>query len=167
MKTKIKISMFGILISLPCHFIMSRSPFQSIRLFSTALRSTRHTPRCPHRIHTPTPGPTIHFRSYAAPSPFPVAQRRSILRPLNFLVVLIPFFTFSLGIWQVKRLRWKLDLIDEIQRNVERDPMILPPNIKYVHLTLHTYHHSPLSQTSAGRCSRWLKHLFAHDRQHS
>jgi surfeit locus 1 family protein len=48
------------------------------------------------------------------------------------LVVLVPVFTFTLGIWQVKRLRWKLDLIDEIQRNVERDPMILPPNIKWV-----------------------------------
>ena len=72
-------------------------------------------------------------RSYASsdPAPFPVAQRRSLLRPINFLVVFVPFFTFSLGIWQVKRLRWKLDLIDEIQGNIEREPMILPPNVKY------------------------------------
>ena len=71
-------------------------------------------------------------RSYASsdPAPFPMAQRRSLLRPINFLVVLVPFFTASLGVWQVKRLRWKLDLIDEVQANIEREPMVLPPNIK-------------------------------------
>lgn len=70
------------------------------------------------------------FYASSDPAPFPVAQRRSLLRPINFLVVLVPFFTFSLGIWQVKRLRWKLDLIDEVQANIEREPMVLPPNIK-------------------------------------
>jgi surfeit locus 1 family protein len=42
----------------------------------------------------------------------------------------MPIVTFGLGVWQVKRLRWKLDLIEEIQSNIEREPIVLPQNIK-------------------------------------
>ncbi|ORY23698.1 SURF1 family-domain-containing protein [Naematelia encephala] len=41
----------------------------------------------------------------------------------------MPIVTFFLGVWQVKRLRWKLDLIEEIERNIEREPMLLPPHV--------------------------------------
>lgn len=94
--------------------------------------------------------PTAPFRRHASwrsgsslyeNAPFPQARRTSVLRPVNFLVCLVPIFTFSLGIWQVKRLRWKVDLIDEVQRNIEREPMVLPPNIKWVGVT--TSHTKP------------------------
>lgn len=41
----------------------------------------------------------------------------------------IPFFTFALGTWQVKRLKWKINLIDELEEKLQREPMILPPRI--------------------------------------
>lgn len=75
----------------------------------------------------PTPG-ARHVSSTSRP--FPTSKRTSLFRPLNLLVVLMPIVTFGLGVWQVKRLRWKLDLIEEIQSNIEREPIVLPQNIK-------------------------------------
>ncbi len=115
----------NLLTSLRCETRISRScflhrPFPPQIRISTATRFSV----VPNR-----PSPS---RRYA--SPFPTAYRGTLLRPLNFLVVLIPIFTFSLGIWQIRRLRWKVALIDEIERNLARDPMVLPANIKSVHL---------------------------------
>jgi surfeit locus 1 family protein len=42
----------------------------------------------------------------------------------------MPFFTFALGTWQVERLKWKINLIDELEEKLEREPMVLPPRIK-------------------------------------
>ena len=35
------------------------------------------------------------------------------------LVGIIPFFTFALGTWQVKRLKWKVALIDDLEEKLE------------------------------------------------
>ncbi|ORX39575.1 SURF1 family-domain-containing protein [Kockovaella imperatae] len=83
-------------------------------------------------LRSPRPSPTpiqLSFRRCYAASPFPTASEKKLFRPINVLVMLVPFVTFGLGVWQVKRLRWKLDLIDDIQRNIEKDPLVLPPNI--------------------------------------
>ena len=82
--------------------------------------------------HLSQPLQHMQRRAYAGPSPFPVPSRTSLFRPLNFLAALIPVFTFTLGVWQVKRLKWKNNLIDEIQRNIEREPILLPESIKWV-----------------------------------
>jgi len=41
----------------------------------------------------------------------------------------MPFFTFALGSWQVDRLKWKVNLIDELEEKLRREPMVLPPRI--------------------------------------
>lgn len=50
--------------------------------------------------------------------------------PYKLLLGFIPIFTFGLGTWQVKRLQWKLDLINELEEQLEKEPMTLPKNIK-------------------------------------
>ena len=56
------------------------------------------------------------------------------------LVGIIPFFTFALGTWQVKRLKWKVALIDDLEEKLEREPMPLPPQVKYVHVKDRLYY---------------------------
>jgi surfeit locus 1 family protein len=41
-----------------------------------------------------------------------------------------PIATFALGTWQVKRLKWKVNLIDELNDKLSREPMRLPRRIK-------------------------------------
>ncbi|PPQ67149.1 hypothetical protein CVT25_005750 [Psilocybe cyanescens] len=47
------------------------------------------------------------------------------------LLGIMPIFTFSLGVWQLKRLKWKINLIDELEEKLQLQPLILPPNIKF------------------------------------
>jgi len=49
---------------------------------------------------------------------------------LHIVVLIIPLFTLYLGTWQVRRLRWKVALIEEVERNLEKEPMILPKRVK-------------------------------------
>jgi surfeit locus 1 family protein len=48
------------------------------------------------------------------------------------IVGIVPFFTFALGTWQLKRLKWKIDLIDELEEKLQLAPLTLPGKIKYV-----------------------------------
>ena len=48
------------------------------------------------------------------------------------VVGIIPFFTFALGTWQLKRLKWKINLIDELEEKLQLAPLNLPGRIKYV-----------------------------------
>jgi cytochrome oxidase assembly protein ShyY1 len=42
----------------------------------------------------------------------------------------MPIFTFGLGTWQLQRLQWKVNLIDEMQEKLEREPIGLPQHVK-------------------------------------
>ncbi len=46
------------------------------------------------------------------------------------LVGFIPFFTFGLGTWQLRRLQWKINLVDELKEKLELPPLALPRKIK-------------------------------------
>jgi surfeit locus 1 family protein len=46
------------------------------------------------------------------------------------IVGIVPFFTFGLGTWQLKRLKWKIDLIDELEEKLELPPLNFPSKIK-------------------------------------
>jgi surfeit locus 1 family protein len=43
----------------------------------------------------------------------------------------MPIFTFGLGTWQLQRLKWKVNLIDELGEKLEREPISLPRQVKY------------------------------------
>lgn len=45
------------------------------------------------------------------------------------IVGVIPIFTFALGTWQLGRLKWKINLIDELQEKLELQPLALPSEI--------------------------------------
>ena len=52
------------------------------------------------------------------------------LTPTMALVGTIPFLTFGLGTWQLKRLKWKINLIDELEEKLELPPLTFPRKIK-------------------------------------
>ena len=56
------------------------------------------------------------------------------------LVGVMPFFTFALGTWQVQRLKWKVNLIDELEEKMRREALILPSKIKCVLLAFETFY---------------------------
>jgi len=100
-----------------------RSTLQSLRSSSTTLsrpiRNVRSQP--------------LQSRFSSSSSPYNSRQetlRAQILRPTTIVLILVPIFTFGLGCWQIKRLRWKVGLIEEVERNMKREPMVLPAHIK-------------------------------------
>ncbi|KAG5644618.1 hypothetical protein DXG03_008096 [Asterophora parasitica] len=58
-------------------------------------------------------------------------RQESWVNPTMILIGIMPFFTFALGTWQLKRLKWKVDLIDELEEKLQLQPLSLPPKIKY------------------------------------
>lgn len=52
------------------------------------------------------------------------------------LLALMPWVCTGLGIWQLGRLRWKVELIDDLRDKLQRAPMMLPRNVKFVFLSV-------------------------------
>lgn len=46
------------------------------------------------------------------------------------LLGIAPVVTFALGVWQIQRLQWKVNLIDELGVKLQRPPMELPGYVK-------------------------------------
>lgn len=57
------------------------------------------------------------------------SQRPWYRSPTTLVLGFIPIFTFGLGYWQIKRLKWKVSLIEELEGKLSRDPLRLPRNI--------------------------------------
>ncbi|WRT66821.1 uncharacterized protein IL334_003784 [Kwoniella shivajii] len=55
--------------------------------------------------------------------------RSNLFKPTTLVLICVPILTGFLGVWQIQRLKWKLDLIDEVDRNLQKRPMLLPDNI--------------------------------------
>ncbi|WVQ98427.1 hypothetical protein IAU59_005550 [Kwoniella sp. CBS 9459] len=53
----------------------------------------------------------------------------NLLKPTTIVLICVPILTGFLGVWQLKRLKWKLELIDEVDRNLQKPPMLLPASI--------------------------------------
>jgi surfeit locus 1 family protein len=49
------------------------------------------------------------------------------------VVGFIPVLSFGLGTWQLQRLKWKINLIDELEEKLQLDALALPPRIKCGH----------------------------------
>lgn len=56
--------------------------------------------------------------------------KSTLFRPITVLLAFAPILTGYLGVWQVQRLKWKLELIDEIDHNLTKAPIVLPPHVK-------------------------------------
>lgn len=83
--------------------------------------------------------PSFSFNSFSSSarhnSPAPAtqpSQYKSRARPFVFVLGLMPIFTFGLGTWQIQRLQWKLDMIDQLENKLHKDPVRLPARIESV-----------------------------------
>ena len=106
----------------PGMFSLSRSEFSKgvLSAFRLAQRSQRPQLRRP--LHTGE-------SSERAASGYN-AKKSSWSSPTILLLGFIPIFTFALGTWQLQRLQWKINLIDELEEKLQRDPILLPKRIK-------------------------------------
>nr|XP_031858588.1 uncharacterized protein CI109_005968 [Kwoniella shandongensis]KAA5525660.1 hypothetical protein CI109_005968 [Kwoniella shandongensis] len=108
-------------------------PIASSSFFS-ALRQSRPAIRSIQPLRRPTIVPsttTTPFSRASSSSSFirSTSVRSNLLRPTTIVLIFVPILTGFLGVWQLKRLKWKLELIDEVDRNLQKPPMLLPANI--------------------------------------
>lgn len=87
-------------------------------------------------FHFARPGSRSFFtnifgKKSSVPTIYKPKQERWIT-PTVLIVGFIPFFTFGLGTWQMRRLQWKINLIDELKEKLELPALSLPRKIKYV-----------------------------------
>ena len=47
-----------------------------------------------------------------------------------FVLGLMPLVTFGLGSWQIKRLNWKLKMIDQLEEKLNQNMVRLPARIE-------------------------------------
>lgn len=69
--------------------------------------------------------------SNAAPSINP-GTNTARARPFIYVLGFMPIVCLGLGGWQVQRLRWKLDMIDQLEAKLNKDTVRLPSRIEYV-----------------------------------
>lgn len=99
-------------------------------MFRRAFSSSLHLPR--RCLHTSTPRPAWLFRQPKINVPaIYKARRESWMKPTIILLGIMPIFTFALGTWQLQRLKWKINLIDELEEKLQLQPLHLPANIKF------------------------------------
>ncbi|TFK56685.1 mitochondrial protein required for respiration [Heliocybe sulcata] len=67
------------------------------------------------------------------------ARRISLFTPTMAVLAAVPVVTFCLGTWQLKRLKWKVALIDELEEKLQREPISLPRRINVSVLPEFTY----------------------------
>ena len=102
----------------------SRIPSTSLPTFRSI--QWRQRPQSHRLLHTGEPsGPATS--NYTA-------KKSSWSSPTILLLGFIPIFTFTLGTWQLQRLQWKINLIDELEEKLQRDPILLPKRIKCEHI---------------------------------
>lgn len=104
--------------------LLRRPLFQRVRPWRTPLSPSTKALGGPRRAYADFGAAGAEQRQYGA-------KRYSMLSPTMLLVGIIPFFTFALGTWQVQRLQWKINLIDEVREKMEREPITLPNRVKY------------------------------------
>ncbi|TFK36938.1 mitochondrial protein required for respiration [Crucibulum laeve] len=70
----------------------------------------------------------LHSERSEVPSIYK-ARQEPWINPTMLLIGFVPVFTFGLGTWQLKRLKWKIDLIDELEEKLQLQPLVLPNKI--------------------------------------
>ena len=102
--------------------------------FSFASRSTRTNFTCRRQPfnffkNQRTFSQSRHVRDVAHEQAFK-AKKTAALIPTMILLGIAPVVTFALGVWQIQRLQWKVNLIDELGVKLQRPPMELPGYVK-------------------------------------
>ncbi|GAA5975185.1 hypothetical protein JCM11641_004385 [Rhodosporidiobolus odoratus] len=98
------------------------SPHAASLLRATPRTSTQLPPR-------PVLSPFVRHASTSSSTISQTARDKLRARPFLLLVGLMPLFTLGLGAWQVKRLQWKVDLIDQLDSKLHQPPVRLPAKI--------------------------------------
>lgn len=102
-----------------------------------SLRSSALRTPAPAPSSTPFPRPRFSStRATSAANPTTNrGQNASRARPFIYVLGLMPIVCFGLGTWQVRRLQWKLDMIDQLEAKLNQDTVRLPARIEYVLLS--------------------------------
>jgi surfeit locus 1 family protein len=61
---------------------------------------------------------------------YTTSTRNFKLTPTTAVLCFVPVLTGFLGVWQLQRLKWKVQLIEDVDTAMAKDPMILPNEIK-------------------------------------
>jgi len=105
-----------------------RTPMYSMGVFSTRLYTDGH--------RQTMPVPIVESQDGGEPLIYNRPQRRKgkpwYKSPVLYVLAIVPMFTLWLGFWQLRRLKWKVSLMDELDDKLRRDPLRFPRNIKYV-----------------------------------
>ncbi|KAJ9116383.1 hypothetical protein QFC22_004824 [Naganishia vaughanmartiniae] len=68
-------------------------------------------------------------RQASSTTQYTTSSRNFKLTPTTAVLCFVPVLTGVLGLWQLQRLKWKLNLIEEVDTAMAKDPMILPNEI--------------------------------------
>ncbi|WVN87651.1 uncharacterized protein L203_102834 [Cryptococcus depauperatus CBS 7841] len=103
----------------------------SIRLSNSLSLQSRSLP---HLAKSPSSHPfsssSLDHSTYTGKTKYTGTKPKSqLLRPTTILLIFVPILTGYLGYWQLQRLKWKLALIEEVDRNMAKAPMLLPNHI--------------------------------------
>jgi hypothetical protein len=97
-----------------------------LRLPTRGLRVSPSRPFC-----SPCRASLRYIHSERAENPIAYKTRpKSWHIPALLLIGCIPVFTFALGTWQLQRLQWKTNLIDELEEKLRLEPLFLPCRVK-------------------------------------
>ncbi|KIL71702.1 hypothetical protein M378DRAFT_115103 [Amanita muscaria Koide BX008] len=80
------------------------------------------------KLHLAIPRARSFYTKSDVPSIYK-PRKESWITPTMVLIGVIPFFTFGLGTWQLKRLKWKINLIDELEEKLQLPPLSLPHKV--------------------------------------
>ncbi|WVQ79618.1 hypothetical protein IAT38_001718 [Cryptococcus sp. DSM 104549] len=110
-------------------------------LASSHIRSAFRSLPTPPRLHRPLRFcPRPHSRPAASwDGTKKQTTTQKLLQPTTIVLIFVPILTGFLGVWQIKRLQWKLNLIEEVDRNLSKAPMLLPNSINLAALPDFSY----------------------------
>uniref|UniRef100_A0A915HY21 SURF1-like protein n=1 Tax=Romanomermis culicivorax TaxID=13658 RepID=A0A915HY21_ROMCU len=96
----------------------------NFRNFSPAVRFVKHLIKYdgPKRMYA-----FDHYRSTVA---FRIQTERKNVPKSAYVLLAIPCVCFGLGVWQIFRLRWKLNLLDSMKALMAEQPIPLPNDIR-------------------------------------
>ncbi|KAF8516116.1 glycosyl hydrolase family 85-domain-containing protein [Hysterangium stoloniferum] len=104
-------------------FELRSLPYQleMLRVFQAFRSSTRLYPFKRSSLSS-----TRNIAKWRKNASFPAGSTQSNFSPTLLVIGFIPIFTFGLGTWQIRRRRWKLDLIEQLNDQISREPLELP-----------------------------------------